>query len=267
MQGELFSIYEAYTDKSSNENFHLHNHDEYEIYLFFEGDCRYVVENKNYNLSPGDIIIIRRHEMHRVFHNLPAKYHRFVLMVSPKFFKEHGCGQYEKAFLGAPFSEGNKINSKIVHSIGLYGAISRLKKYCENYNDFTSPVCISAVIEILYLINNVSLFEPPITKSPLTENVITYINSNLNEALSLDDIAEKFFVSKYHLCHSFKKSTGITVLDYIKQKRLLLADEFIKMGKSLSQAATLSGFCDYSSFYRAYLKRYGQSPKTIIKRG
>lgn len=266
MQGKHFSIHEGTVAQSSNDRFFLHNHDEYEIYLFFEGDSRYVVENKNYNLSPGDIIIIRRHEMHRVFHNSPSKYHRFVLMVSPEFFREYGCPEYEKAFLGTPFSEGNKINSKTVHSMGIYSAILRLIKYSDNYKNIDTPICRSIVTEILYLINSISLFEAPSHKSILSENVISYINENLSENLTLTDISEKFFVSKYHLCHSFKKSTGITIYDYIKQKRLLLADEFIKMGHSLSEAAALSGFSDYSSFYRAFFKRYGESPK-IAKRG
>ena len=74
-------------------------------------------------------------------------------------------------------------------------------------------------------------------------------------------LCEKFFVSKYYLCHIFKESTGLTVHEYVKQKRLNLAKEFVSDGKTLTEAAILSGFSDYSSFYRAYTKEHNQKPK------
>ena len=250
---------------SSNEHFYLHTHNKYEIYMFLEGDSKYIVEEKNYNLSPGDIIIIRKNEMHRVFHNRDTKYRRFVLMVSPEFFKQYSCEQYENAFSSNFFGGKNKINSEIVHSSGLYDAIMRLEKYSDNYTSLYSPVVCSIVIEILYLINQVSLFEAPTIESPLIKNIISYINDNLKNEITLDELSKQFFISKYHMCHAFKKSTGLTIHEYIKQKRLIIASELIKEGQSLTKAAITAGFSDYSSFYRAYVKRYNTSPKNCTK--
>ena len=44
----------------SNSNYQLHRHEEYEIYMFLEGDSKYVVEDKTYPLKPDDIIIIKK---------------------------------------------------------------------------------------------------------------------------------------------------------------------------------------------------------------
>lgn len=264
MSDFYYSFSNQTTLNSSNEHFYLHTHNKYEIYMFLDGDSKYIVEEKTYNLSPGDMIIIRKNEMHRVFHNRDTKYCRFILNVYPAFFKQYSCEQYENAFSSDFFGGKNKINSEIVHSSGLYDAIMRLEKYSDNYTSLYSPVVCSIVIEILYLINQVSLFEAPTIESPLIKNIISYINNNLNSEITLDELTKQFFVSKYHMCHTFKKSTGLTIHEYIKQKRLTIVSELIKEGKSLTKAAIAAGFSDYSSFYRAYIKKYNTSPKNRI---
>ena len=91
MQDSLYEIGESSVLSPSNNHFYLHAHGEYEMFLFLEGDSKYVVEEKNYDLNPGDIIIIRRHEMHRIYHNSSKKYHRIVFMIYRDFFQEINC--------------------------------------------------------------------------------------------------------------------------------------------------------------------------------
>ncbi len=250
----------SFTYKTAkNDDFYLHEHSEYEIYMFLEGDSKYIVENKNYSLTSGDIIIIRKHEMHRVFHNSPAKYSRFVLSVSPDFFKT--CPEYEKAFLKS--DTGNKISSETVHSSGIYDAISRLLKYAEESGSIHSPAACAVVTEILYLINRVSSFETPYFTNSTLKEVIGYINNNFTGEITLDLLCDKFFISKYHLCRIFKAATGLTVQEYIRDKRLILASEIKKEGKTLSEAASGAGFSSYSSFYRFYVKKFGKNPKRL----
>ena len=261
----LYSAKEEIHEKVSNDNFILHSHNEYEIYMFLKGDSSYIVEGNSYTLNQGDMIIMRKNEMHRVFHNSPKKYHRFVLMLSPDFFKEKNCSKYEAVFLSRPQKYGSKINADIVHSSGLYDAILRYKKYSENYTLTNTPIIDSAITEIVYLLNNISLFEyADISKSPIGE-IISYINARFTSDISLDELSNNFFISKYYLCHIFKKHTGLTVLNYIKQKRLTYAKELYNCGKTLTEAAMLAGFKDYSSFYRAHLSTYNMPPKTNMR--
>jgi len=256
MEKLLYSAADYESKNPSQINIQLHNHDEYEIYMFFYGDSKYVVEEKNYTLAPGDIIIIRKHEMHRVFHNTASKYRRFVLMISPEFFEKNNCREYENIFLDANTDKGNKINSKDVHSSGLYDAIMRLKKYSENYTKPDSPIVKSVIIEILYLINKITFFENADNTNRTVQNIIAYLNHNFTSEITLDTLSEKFFISKYHLCRTFKQATGITVQEYVRRKRLTLVSELKKEGKNLTEASNLAGFKNYSSFYRSYVKMY-----------
>lgn len=265
MECTYYSANESKTDSVSNANFWLHSHDDYEIYLFIDGDSKYIVEENTYSLNQGDVIIIRKHEMHRIYHNSNGKYHRFVITVSPEFFRQKNCLQYETAFLENSKKIGNKINAEIVHSSGLYDAIMRLKKYSNNFTSIDTPITDSAMTEILYILNIISSFSFPDESSGTIKDIIAYINNNFTEEITLDTLVDKFFISKYYLCRAFKKATGLTIQNYIKQKRLTHVHELCSSGITISQAATLSGFNDYSSFYRTYVKQYNITPKSHFK--
>ena len=95
---------------------------------------------------------------------------------------------------------------------------------------------------------------------------IRYLNENMTKDITLDDIATRFFVSKYYLCRAFKKHNGISIHGYINQKRVLYAKQLIESGESASGAAYRVGFGDYSAFYRAYVKIIGRSPTAQSER-
>ncbi len=263
---EEYSFANASKSKVDMSKYQLHTHDEYEIFFFLEGDAHYVVEGKNYSLESGDIIVIRRHEMHRIFHHsTDVLYSRCVLMVAPEFFRTHNCPQYERQFKEINEGVGNKISAKVVRSSGLYDAFVRAKKYSDDFNIKDSPVLQAIVIEILHLINEVTLFAHDDMPNGNVKDILTYINNNYTGNLSLDEIAEKFFLSKYHLCHAFKKATGLTIHRYITQKRITRVRELTAEGVNITLAVVNAGFNSYSTFYRAYMREYGVSPKEGTK--
>lgn len=256
-----YHISETFTEAPSNINFRLHNHDDYEILFFFEGDARYVVEERTYSLEPCDIIIIRKHEMHRIYHNSPARYRRSVLMVSPEFFRANNCPEYEAQFLNASSDIGNKLSGDVVRSSGLYDAFLRYKKYSNNFTvDGGTPILRSIMTEILYLLNQSTMFSSSDLAGSPIKPVISYLNNHYTEEITLDGLEEQFYLSKYYLCRTFRRDTGLTIHEYLNRKRLTRVGELKKEGKSIGEAAQLAGFRDYSSFYRAYMKENGMSP-------
>lgn len=253
----------SYSESPSNANFVLHSHEHYEIYMFIEGDSKYIVEGNTYNLEPHDVIIIKKHEMHRAYHNTPTQYRRCVLSVYPEFFIENKCEEYENIFIDFSSKRGNKISADVVHSSGIYDTFLRMIKYSSVQSPKAEHAAKATIVELLYLICTVKDFSNADKINPSLKNVISYINANYTENFNLDELAQKFFISKYHICRSFKKITGLTVHEYITEKRLLKAKELKSDGMNLTDAAVASGFNDYSSFYRAYTKKYGISPKNL----
>lgn len=100
-----------------------------------------------------------------------------------------------------------------------------------------------------------------VKEQDLYQNLIYYIEEHLEEELSLEKLAGAFFVSRYYVAHVFKEQAGISVHQYILKKRMQASREAILGGENISQVYERFGFRDYSSFYRAFRREYGMSPK------
>ena len=107
------------------------------------------------------------------------------------------------------------------------------------------------------------LFEPKknTNDASLYTNLVEFIDDHLDEELSLERLADEFFVSKYHIAHVFKDNLGLSIHQYITKKRLRLCEEAIRARMNITDVYHTYGFGDYSSFYRAFKKEYGISPK------
>jgi AraC-like DNA-binding protein len=92
------------------------------------------------------------------------------------------------------------------------------------------------------------------------------VSSQHDEKITLEQTAKRFFISKYYLCHLFRKHTGVTVLSYLNSKRIALAQHLIASGEPPTEVAYRVGFQDYSTFYRAYKKATGRAPTDIAAR-
>ena len=99
----------------------------------------------------------------------------------------------------------------------------------------------------------------------VVDGVLSYINEHYNEALTLDALAERFFISKYHLLRKFEAQVGTTVHRYILQKRLLNAKQLLAGGLAPSEVCTYCGFGDYANFYRAFRAEYGTTPRQYVQ--
>jgi AraC-like DNA-binding protein len=76
----------------------------------------------------------------------------------------------------------------------------------------------------------------------------------------MDALAETFYVSKYHMMRQFRQETGLTVYEYLTQRRLLHARDLMEKGIRATEACYRSGFRSYSSFTRSYARIFGTTP-------
>ena len=98
-------------------------------------------------------------------------------------------------------------------------------------------------------------------QSELVRNTCAYIDENLSQSITLEQLAAQFFVSKYYLSHAFSREMGVSLYRYILLRRLLMARQLMAAGESAGAAARACGFADYTSFYRAFKSEYGISPR------
>ena len=246
----------------AREDFALHTHDSYEIFIFIKGNMKFVVEGSTYPLRPYDTIIIRDNEMQDIYPTGPADYERFVINISHDFFEKNNCKMYKNIFLNRPAGKNNLIPGGLVSVSEIADILPRIEKYEKEQTPACDTVKKCAMVEILHALNHMQPAADADSKPNSTvRKVIDYINQNLDGDLSLGHLSEQFFVSKYHLCRVFREHTGYTISSYITNKRLLLIRDLCRSGETISSACISAGFSGYSSFYKAYTKAYGCSPK------
>ena len=261
-----FNFFHSIDEQVISSNFKLHTHDNFmEVLVFLNGNANFHIEGNVYHLEPGDIVIAQPNELHRVVHSSNGYYERIILFIHTRFFSRNDCEYLKNVFINRKFGELNLISHDLPENLELLEIIKRLEKYSLNKSP-NSMIIKNTLIEFLYVLNlqNRSTENNPLFDNNI-RNIVMHLNEHLTEDLDLEDIASKFFMSKYHLCRIFKKNTGFTVNQYITHKRLSRAKELYENGISLSDAASKSGFKSYSNFYRAYIKEMGEPPKRNLK--
>lgn len=254
-------------------DFDYHHHDFCKIIFMIKGKVDYVVEGKSYHLRPWDILFINHSQIHRPIIDPSEEYERIIIWIDPneltKFNTEHSnllecfidSENNQNSLLRLPFKQLDSIKEQLVK-------INNEKK-CESFgNDiFTN----SLIVQILILLNrflkdrDLISVKNDIKYDKTVVEIMDYINQHLKEDISIDKIAKEFFMSKYHLMRKFKQFTGYSIHHYILQKRLLFSKSLILKDVSMSDVASQSGFTDYTSFFRAFKKEFGISPKNYVK--
>lgn len=258
-EGKGFGLFHDREERPNITDFRLHSHsDLYEIILYLEGECVYNVDGNLYKTNPHDFIFSKPFELHMVELNPQVCYDRVILYINKNFFRKHNCEKYLKILENRVPGIGNRIMAGMTDG-ALEECMRRIEKYSKAGEYDIAEHC---VVEFLYLMNEVTEHEGDVyTKNERIRNIIIYINEHLTDELNLDLIADKFYISKNHMCSMFKKCTGHTINSFINYKRVLYARELCAKGQSLMQASVNSGFNSYSSFYRAYQKYIGTAPR------
>ena len=87
-----------------------------------------------------------------------------------------------------------------------------------------------------------------------------YISEHLSDELTAENISHQVGYSVFHFCRIFKEETGTSLMSYVREKRLELAENDIEKGESALDVALKYGFETQSGFARAYERKFGERP-------
>lgn len=257
-----------YYDDRNLTKVEAHTHNYYEFCFFIEGDVSMQVGKDTYPLHFGDMMLIPPHSPHRaIIHSNTTPYRRFVFWISEEF-----CQQLElrSQYYTYIIRHVETCKNYLFHMdhLAFNSLQSKMIRLLEEMqaDRFGKDVQIALYVDDLILrINRLvhEQIEPQKTEvdASLYSNLAEYIEEHLEEELSLEKLAEEFYVSKYHIAHVFKENIGLSIHQYITKKRLSLCQEAIRSDTNITEVYQAYGFGDYSSFYRAFKKEYGISPK------
>lgn len=251
------------TKNPDPDSFYMHAHDVCEIYIFINGNAQYYVEGNVYNLQENDIMIMRQGETHKLQINSDCIYNRMSIHFSPDMICNNISKELIRPFYKRALGRMNLYRKEDFDDEFYLACVCKIKRIIDEKKDnhYIIAPLIALLSEIFKAYEKRNIFEEKTPLNNIAMDMVEYINRHISDELRLESIAEHFFISSSQANRIFKKSVGTSVWEYVVIKRLMAAKDMILSGTNASSAAEKCGFSDYSSFYRAYRKRYGVSPK------
>ena len=269
-----FEIYDRRGPMPNMPAYHVHPF--YEIHIVLKGSITRFTEDSVVDLKPGSVSVYPPDFFHRVtppkLQNAEADYIRLYLYLRPDYLRRQSSGGLNLAeildnfgkpanrHLSIPVSEAYSICKplqEIIHADRDDDPLYHLA------NSAHVNLFLVWLVEKILHTEDIVLQEENLTIIP---SVLTYINTHLNENLSLEQLSERFHFNKFYFAHKFKKYTQLSVHQYVLTKRMLHAQSLLRTGASPLSVAAACGYHEYSSFYKAFLRATGMSPKSFIKK-
>lgn len=155
------------------------------------------------------------------------------------------------------------------HLSELTSAIQTVIRLHEEPTDDTDLLVAQQIVNILTLICT-EANESDNSDSALSDklkNIIHYLDEHYTEDISLDSLAEQFYISKYYLSREFKKEFGTTIIQYVLAKKITNAKELLRYSNfSIEEIARLCGIDDASYFNKVFKKMEGCTASEYRKR-
>lgn len=253
---------------SGSSNLDIHTHECCELVFCVKGGRNFLIDNKVYEVNPGDLFVINQFEPHKLTLCGDGCDDRYIMQLHPEFIFSLSS---ENTDLSACFYSDREVGSnKILLTDEEADTALALFKELEADSGFGDDLSKTMVATKLLILANKAFFERHSTihnsaPSIPIKRAIVYINEHFGDNITLDDVAKYSYISVNQLCKIFKSTLGTTVMKYIIGKRIAEAKKLLRAGNNVSDTALMCGFRDYSNFIRTFSASVGISPGKYSK--
>ena len=239
-----------------------HYHEFCKLLLLVSGTGGYSVEGQRYSLQPGDIVLVDSRAVHRPEFAPDAPYERIIVYIDPDFLRQRSTDDCDLSQIFRSDRGHVLCSSKQQRLLSLASALEDALSGAEYGRVILST---GALLRLLVEIGREQASSgaaavPLVPGDSRILQLMEYIRTHAREDLTIDTLADQFYMSKYHMMHLFREETGQSIYSYLTQQRLIHARGLIASGMRATEAAFQSGFATYSSFTRAYAKQFGATP-------
>lgn len=260
-RGYLLDDFRLFHLKDKNgTNIPYHYHEFCKLLLLCSGYGSYIVDGQRYPLHAGDVVLVGSQCLHRPEFEAGVLYERIIIYISPQFLQQQSVPDCR---LSEIFHKTPVLHPKNPEE--LLRQAEALEQELSGHAYGRAILGNSLLLRLLITLarsqpSAACSAKPAMPTDRRIADLLRYIDAHLTEELSIDRLAEDFFISKFHMMRLFRQETGRSIHDYLQERRLLHARTLMQQGISATESCFLSGFGSYSSFTRAYAKHFGTTP-------
>ena len=223
------------------------------FYYILEGQCTITIKNNEYLLKKGDWLFLPPNTYH--------SYHNDTSMPFKKYWAHFDIYPDTNIveYLSLPYIIQVKNNNQITK---LFNKLVNSAKSNNLIDKLMVKSCLFSLLSEFINIakpNGVSIKNQ---KDERLDNVLRYINENLDKSLNNDILAEKYFAHPNHFIRAFKDKTGMTPAKYIKLRKMETAKQLLEStdlsNEEITEKLNLS---DSSHFSKLFKEVYNMSPR------
>ncbi len=262
----LMKSYFSTAHERSNQ-FRIHHHAECELSAIISGNGIYHSSNRTYKINSGDVFLFSGDEEHCIT-DIFAECEILNIHFVPRLLWVDNDLSLSRIFFARSDKFENKINPQNPMTNILYNTILSIEKELsqrqDGYKSMAKYLLLCAITNIVrnygYVDNSID-YSAYNNKIKAMEKALKFIDQNLTQKISLDEIAKISNMSPAYFSSIFKKLNGISLWEYITAKRVDRAIELIKTtDMNKLDIAMDCGLGSSSNFYKAFYHVTGKKP-------
>lgn len=241
---------------SLNNNCAPHFHSALELVYVRNGIMEATLNGKFYSVQGGELLLVPSYAVHRYL--TPVKSDTVVMIIPLSYIPA-----FQKILAVKNFSLCHIFDKSLNKEVGRC-----MRRCCELQQKAPDSMATRGYIHVILalLTENIPL-EDMSTKDDdaLVRNILSYLNNNYKNSLSLKSIADEFGYSASRFSHIFNKQVGCSISEYVNALRCRqVAGMLLDGEESIIQAAMSAGFNSMRTFYRAFMHVFGVSPSKYV---
>ena len=234
-----------------------HYHEYFELYYLESGKRYHIADDTLYCLNSGEFILFPPYVMHHSYGDSDVSFKRLVLYFTREMIAVPGVTDVLSQHAWVYKSDEKN------ETHGLLRALLKEQEFNDNYSEEALYFILNQIL-ILLLRNSTETAKPE--KQSRITSIVHYLHENYTYPITLNELAEQFYLSPYYLCREFKKYTNSTIVQYINSLRVGHAQRlFMETDKSVTEISKIVGFSNVTHFNRVYRSVTGLSPSKSRK--
>ena len=268
----LLRIYQSRAD-FKRRAFTEHHHSAFEISYILSGRGVYRIGNRETDIREGDIYLFSTNEVHCITEIYDDKPMTLLnIHFEPRFIWSPSGNALDERFLRIFLDRGegfsNRLDRENPTTADIAGLILRMQKEADEQPEAYELMLKTHLLNILVLLirNYNYVSQKPTARSQseklvLMETALNYIDQNITNSITLDELAQKAGMSRTYFSTVFKNLNGMTPWEYIGLKRIERAKQLLRTTeKSVLEISLDCGFNNVSQFNRQFKRITGLKP-------